>query len=661
MTTSTKPKTAKKSTKSTVKTVAKSENIITDTQAAVSGMDEYLFHAGKHFSAYKFMGAHAVIENGQSGIRFTTWAPNAGKVCVIGDFCHWHELDENCMQRINYGGIWTIFIPNIADGSKYKFAVTNQWSNYMTYKNDPYAISSELRPNTASVININTEYEWNDQKWLENRTQYDINRCPMNIYELHLASWRTKDGGFLSYAELSETLPNYIKEMGYTHIELMPLHEHPLDASWGYQSTGYFSATSRHGDLRGLKLLVDKLHQAGIGVILDWVAGHFGKDEQGLINFDGSACYEYQDYWRANNKAWGAHNFDLGRNEVKCFLISNAMYWVNEFHIDGLRVDAVSNILYLSYDRNDGEWQPNIYGGNENLEAIDFLKEFNYEMKHTFPGVVTIAEESTAWPKITVPVEYGGLGFDLKWNMGWMNDTLRYIKLDPVYRKYHHNQINFSMLYHYSEKFVLAISHDEVVHGKGALIDKMWGDNWNKYSGLRLYATYMIGHPGKKLLFMGSEFGQFVEWHEYESLQWHIIEQYHTHRETQNFFKKLNHLYLEHKSLWECDYDHEGFQWIDADNAEQSIISFIRYSKDKHECLLFVLNFTPMVYFDYAIGVPEAGTYQEIFNSDGLEFGGSGQVMDTILNSVDEYSHNRPHKISMKIPPMAAVVFKLIK
>ncbi len=626
----------------------------------ISDVDQYFFHQGKHIYAYNFMGAHIREENGVKGVRFTTWAPNASEICVIGDFCYWDIKKENYMQRISAAGLWSIFIPGIDEGTKYKFAVTNQFSHYMVYKSDPYATFSELRPNTASVITNTEKYSWNDQKWLEKRANLNIFNSPMNVYELHLASWRTKDGEFLSYEELSEILPNYIVEMGYTHVEFMPLHEHPLDASWGYQPTGLYSVNSRHGDANGLKKLIDSLHQRDIGVILDWVPGHFCKDEHGLINFDGGACYEYQDYRKANNKGWGTHNFDLGRNEVKCFLYSNAMYWINEFHIDGLRVDAVSNILYLNYDRNHGEWEPNVHGGHENLEGIGFLQEFNYLIKHNCPGVITIAEESSAWPNITTKVENGGLGFDFKWNMGWMNDTLRYVELDPIYRKYHHNQINFSMMYHYSEKFILPISHDEVVHGKKALIDKMWGDLWNKYAGLRLYATYMMCHPGKKLLFMGSEFGQFVEWREYEQLQWHVVDEYHNHRETHNFFKALNHFYIANGALWEKDYDFDGFRWIDADNREQSILSFVRKGFNERESLILVCNFTPMVYFDYHLGVPFAGAYQEVFNSDSLEYGGSGQIIGEKVFSVPESTHHCAQRITIKIPPMAAIIFKLV-
>ncbi|MCC2626129.1 MAG: glgB [Burkholderiales bacterium] len=628
------------------------------TAGIINDTDIYLFHEGRHFTAYNFMGAHKAYENNIDGIRFTTWAPNALSVCVIGDFCHWQMLSEYYMQKISNEGLWSIFIPDLQHGIKYKFAVTNRDSGHMVYKSDPYAISSELRPNTASIINTQANYAWSDDAWLSRRVDRDIFSSPMNVYEVHLGSWKTKNGQFLSYEELINLLPAYVKEMGYTHVEFMPLNEHPLDASWGYQGTGFFSVNSRHGDLRGLKHLVNELHKLNIGVILDWVPGHFCVDAHGLINFDGSPCYEYQASWKAQNTGWGTRNFDLGRFEVKSFLISNAMYWINEFHIDGLRVDAVSNILYLDYGREPGQWQPNIFGNNQNLEGINFLKEFNHVIKTPMSGVVTIAEESSAWTGITTKIEHGGLGFDLKWNMGWMNDTLRYIKLDPVHRKYHHNLITFSMHYNYSEKFILPISHDEVVHGKKSLLDKMWGNLWNKFAGLRLYATYMMGHPGKKLLFMGSEFGQFVEWREYEQLQWQILDEFHTHKETQLFFKQLNHFYRENNALWEYDYDPCGFSWIDVGNKDQSVLSFARFSKT--DCLIFICNFTPVVYYDYHIGVPKVGYYKEVFNSDGMEFGGSGQIIDEKLTSVSNWQHNYPQHLTLKIPPMAVTVLKHI-
>lgn len=623
----------------------------------ISDDDKYYFHSGKHIQAYKFMGAHLSHENGCDGVRFTTWAPNAESICVIGDFSDWQQSNDNFMTHISTGGLWSVFIANAKEHQKYKFAVTNSSTKHLVYKSDPFAVSSEYRPNTASIIVSEEEYEWHDNKWLENRQQFNPFDSAINIYELHLASWKTNNGDFLSYEELSEVLPEYVKYMNYTHVELMPLHEHPLDASWGYQPTGFYSVNSRHGSLAGLKKLVDKLHAENIGVILDWVPGHFCKDQHGLINFDGSPCYEYQDFNKATNKGWGTNNFDLGRNEVKSFLISNALYWINEFHIDGVRVDAVSNILYLNYDREDHEWQPNIHGSNDNLEGISFLKELNSTIKQNCLGVMTIAEESSAWPNITTDVEHGGLGFTFKWNMGWMNDTLRYVEEDPINRKHHHHLLNFSMAYHYSEKFILPISHDEVVHGKKSLVNKMWGDLWNKYSGLRLYMAYMIGHPGKKLLFMGNEFAQFVEWREYEQLQWDVIEKYPAHKDSLNFFKELNSFYKSEPALWEQDYSHNGFQWLDADNSSQSILSFIRYAKDG-SFVVCIYNFTPVVYYDYKLGVPKAGTYKEVFNTDCLSYGGSGQLIDSKLFTVQSHVHGFEQSLSVKIPPMAAIILK---
>lgn len=564
-----------------------------------------LFLEGKEHSAYKFMGAHFITENRKRGVRFTTWSPRASKIYIIGDFNNWELKEEYSMKKINERGIWSLFIPKLEEGIKYKFAVENECGNNTVYKSDPYAFKSELRPNTASVLTKIKSFRWGDKRWLNKREKEGLDNKPMNIYELHLGSWKRKDGEFMTYEEISEVLVEYIKEMGYTHVEFMPVNEHPLDASWGYQGVGYYSVTSRYGDLNGLKTLINKLHKNNIGVLLDWVPSHFCKDEHGLFMFDGSPTYEYEVWWKANNEGWGTCNFDLGRPEVKSFLFSNAMYWINEFHVDGLRVDAVSNMLYLDYGREYGEWEPNIYGENGNLEAIAFLKELNTIIKKEGKGAITVAEESTSWEGITKSVEEGGLGFDYKWNMGWMNDTLSYIELDPIYRKYHHNKMNFSMMYNYSEKFILPISHDEVVHGKKSLINKMWGDDWKKYAGLRLYASFMMGHPGKKLMFMGCEFGQFVEWREWEELQWSVIEEFDIHRKTKEYFKALNKFYLENSSLWSLDYEEEGFKWMDADNSEESVLSFIRIGKNKKEKLIFICNFTPEVYYDFKVGVPK--------------------------------------------------------
>ncbi|EJT6143072.1 TPA: 1,4-alpha-glucan branching protein GlgB [Clostridium perfringens] len=619
-----------------------------------------LFLEGKEHSAYKFMGAHFVTENRKRGVRFTTWAPRASKIYVIGDFNNWELKEEYSMEKINERGIWSLFLPKLEEGIKYKFAVVNECGNNTVYKADPYAFKSELRPNTASVLTKIKSFRWGDKRWLNKREKEGLDNKPMNIYELHLGSWKRKDGEFMTYEEISELLVEYIKEMGYTHVEFMPINEHPLDDSWGYQGVGYYSVTSRYGDLNGLKALINKLHKNNIGVLLDWVPSHFCKDEHGLFMFDGSPTYEYEAWWKANNEGWGTCNFDLGRPEVKSFLFSNAMYWINEFHIDGLRVDAVSNMLYLDYGREYGEWEPNIYGGNGNLEAIAFLKELNTIIKKEGKGAITVAEESTSWEGITKPVEEDGLGFDYKWNMGWMNDTLSYIELDPIYRKYHHNKMNFSMMYNYSEKFILPISHDEVVHGKKSLINKMWGDDWKKYAGLRLYASFMMGHPGKKLMFMGCEFGQFVEWREWEELQWNVIEEFDIHRKTKEYFKALNHFYLENSSLWSLDYEEEGFKWIDADNSEESVLSFIRIGKNKKEKLIFICNFTPEVYYDFKVGVPGLGEYVEVFNSDSLEFGGAGNIMgDSILKATEESFKDFDYSISVKVPPLGTLVLKV--
>ncbi|MDK0708314.1 1,4-alpha-glucan branching protein GlgB [Clostridium perfringens] len=619
-----------------------------------------LFLEGKEHSAYKFMGAHFVTENRKRGVRFTTWAPRSSKIYVIGDFNNWELKEEYSMEKINERGIWSLFLPKLEEGIKYKFAVVNECGNNTVYKADPYAFKSELRPNTASVLTKIKSFRWGDKRWLNKREKEGLDNKPMNIYELHLGSWKRKDGEFMTYEEISELLVEYIKEMGYTHVEFMPINEHPLDASWGYQGVGYYSVTSRYGDLNGLKALINKLHKNNIGVLLDWVPSHFCKDEHGLFMFDGSPTYEYEAWWKANNEGWGTCNFDLGRPEVKSFLFSNAMYWINEFHIDGLRVDAVSNMLYLDYGREYGEWEPNIYGGNGNLEAIAFLKELNTIIKKEGKGAITVAEESTSWEGITKPVEEDGLGFDYKWNMGWMNDTLSYIELDPIYRKYHHNKMNFSMMYNYSEKFILPISHDEVVHGKKSLINKMWGDDWKKYAGLRLYASFMMGHPGKKLMFMGCEFGQFVEWREWEELQWNVIEEFDIHRKTKEYFKALNHFYLENSSLWSLDYEEEGFKWIDADNSEESVLSFIRIGKNKKEKLIFICNFTPEVYYDFKVGVPELGEYVEVFNSDSLEFGGAGNIMgDSILKAKEKSFKDFDYSISVKVPPLGTLVLKV--
>ena len=618
-----------------------------------------LFHSGKNISSYEFMGAHIASENRRKGVRFTTWAPNALEVYVVGDFCDFNPLEEYKMKKINDNGLWSLFIPGIKEGVKYKYYIINKYSKEGKYKADPYAIYSELRPNTASIVGNEYKFRWSDKKWLNRRDKINILEEPINIYEMHLGSWKRREGEFITYVDLCDELPKYLNEMGYTHVEFMPISEHPLDASWGYQSTGYYSVTSRYGNPKEFKELINSLHKNNIGVILDWVPGHFCKDEHGLYMFDGSPTYEYEEEWKANNKGWGTSNFDLGRPEVKSFLISNALFWLKEFHIDGLRVDAVSNILYLSYGRREGEWKPNKFGGDGCLEGIDFIKELNLTINKDSNNILMIAEESTSWPNVCKQVEEGGLGFNFKWNMGWMNDTLDYIKLDPIYRKYNHNKVTFSMMYNYSENFILPISHDEVVHGKKSLIDKMWGDYWNKFAGLRLYLAYMMGHPGKKLTFMGCEFAQFIEWREYEELEWKLIDKFKMHKDTQGFVKELNNFYKDNKALWELDYEPSGFEWIDANNSNQSIFTFIRRGRHIKDTLIFICNFTPVVYHDFRIGVPYEGVYKEVFNTDFISFGGSNQINEANIASDNIEYHNRAYSISIKVPPMATSIFKI--
>lgn len=641
-----------------VQEMRKKQNI---KKGQLTDFDNYLFHEGKNYNSYRFMGSHSIVEKRKRGVRFTVWAPKASAVYIVGEFSEFKPLDEYKMEKVTEQGIWSLFIKGMSTGIKYKYYIVNEWGTKGVLKADPYAEISEVRPNTASIVKDEKKFKWSDRKWINKRNRTNIYESAINIYELHLGSWKREDGEFLTYKELSEELPEYLVEMGYTHVEMMPLIEHPLDASWGYQGTGYYSPTSRYGESEDLKELINSLHKNDIGVILDWVPGHFCKDEHGLYMFDGSPTYEYEEGWKADNKGWGTFNFDLGKPEVKSFLISNALYWIREFHVDGLRVDAVSNILYLNYGRNDGEWIPNKYGGNECLEGIEFLRELNTAVESEFNNLMMIAEESTSWPNVCRSAKDGGLGFTFKWNMGWMNDTLEYIEMDPIYRKYHHNNLTFSMMYNYSENFILPISHDEVVHGKKSLVNKMWGDYFNKFAGLRMYLAYMIGHPGKKLLFMGSEFGQFIEWREYEELEWKLIDEFEMHKNTQEYCKVLNKFYKDNRALWELDYSPEGFKWIDADNNDQSILVFMRKSKNEKDTLIFICNFTPVVYYDFRIGVPYLADYKEIFNTDKKEYGGSGQVMEDILVAEEKGYHNMPYSIKIKVPPMGVSVLGIDK
>jgi len=628
----------------------------------ISQYDVYLFHQGTHYNTYDFMGAHLVTEKRKKGVRFTTWAPNASQVYVVGNFNNWKMSDEYSLKKVTKSGLWTLFKIGNYENQIYKYLIVNLDKGNISIKCDPYAVYCEKRPNTASIITAESKYKWKDRKWISERSNTDIYKSPVNIYELHLGSWKQKETGeFYTYNELAAELPGYVKEMGYTHVEIMPVMEHPLDESWGYQITGYYATTSRYGTGDEFKGLIDSFHNEGIGVILDWVPGHFCKDSHGLYMFDGEPAYEYKDSTKRENKGWGTANFDLGRNEVKSFLISNALYWFREFHADGLRVDAVANMLYLDYDRELGEWIPNKYGGKENLEAVDFLKELNSAVFKEFPNNLMIAEESTSWPLVTKPADIGGLGFNFKWNMGWMNDVLKYVSIDPLYRKYNHNLINFSMMYHYSENFVLPISHDEVAHGKKSLVNKMWGDYWNKFSGLRTFMGFMITHPGKKSLFMGSEFGQFIEWRSNEGLEWKLLDEFEMHKKTLTYFKDLNNLYLNEKALWQLDYEHSGFKWIDADNNDQSIIVYLRKGENSEDILIIICNFTPVVYYDYKIGVPHQDEYKEIFNSDKRKYGGSGQVMKDSLFTKEGIWHKEPYYLEIKVAPMAIMILKPCK
>ena len=620
--------------------------------------DTFLFHQGTNCRAYEMLGAHLTEENGEKGVRFTVWAPNAKEVSVVGEFNHW-DTRVNKMSKIDDGEIWKIFIPGIKEGDVYKYAIMPQHGGPHIMKADPYGYHAEVAPATASRVYDMNHYEWQDAEWQEKKKRTQSYGQPMLTYEVHLGSWRrTPEGNQLSYRDMAEQLVNYVKEMNYTHIEFMPLCEHPYEGSWGYQATGYYAATSRFGAPDDLRYLIDKAHQAGIGVIMDWVPGHFCKDDPGLRDFDGRNLYESDNPQRADNAGWGTTNFDYGRTEVQSFLISNAIFWMDQYHIDGLRIDAVANMLYLDYGRQQGEWQANKYGGNGNLEAIDFLHKLNEAVFREYPQALMIAEESTSWPNISKPVYMGGMGFNYKWNMGWMNDTLSYFSLDPIYRKWHHDKITFSMMYAFSENFVLPLSHDEVVHGKCSLINKMPGDYWQKFAGLRAFFGYWMAHPGKKLLFQGGEFGQFVEWKWDTSLDWHLPEKYEMHTKMLEFSKNLNKFYVENKEFWQVDFDWGGFEWIDCDNADDSMLSFIRRADDG-EFVIAICNFTPAVRHGARFGVPKAGIYEEVFNSDASEFGGSNVLNEGELLTFPYPRNDRAQHIVITVPPLATCYFKL--
>ena len=623
----------------------------------LSEYDLYLFHQGTNYHAYEMLGAHFIERDGKKGVRFALWAPHAKSVSVVGDFNNWDNR-VNRMIRLEDGETWETFIEGLKQGDLYKYAILPQNGTAHLMKDDPYGFWAEKRPNTASRLYNLEGYDWQDNEWEERKKRQSSYSHPMLIYEVHAGSWkRNADNDYLSYCELADRLIAYVKEMNYTHIEFLPLTEHPLDKSWGYQTTGYYAVTSRYGEPNNFRYLVETAHKNNIGVIMDWVPGHFCKDEQGLREFDGINLYESDNPQRSENRGWGTINFDYGRTEVQSFLISNALFWFEEFHIDGLRIDGVANMLYLNFGRSEGEWTPNRYGDTGNLEAVEFLKKLNETVFKYHPQALMMAEESTAWPLISKPVYMGGMGFNYKWNMGWMNDILEYISLDPKYRKWNHDKLTFSMMYAFAENFILPLSHDEVVHGKRSLIEKMPGDYWQKFAGLRGFYGYWMAHPGKKLLFMGGEFGQFIEWNEDASLEWQLVEEYDMHKRLKKYVRALNKIYQENKALWQVDFDKDGFQWIDCNDNDNSIISFIRRAQDSSDYLIVISNFSAKGQEIYRIGVPKAGIYEEVLNTDAEDFGGKGITNERMEAEPIAYQ-NRSHSITMTIPPLSTVYVK---
>ena len=623
----------------------------------LSDFDLQLWGEGTHLHAWRFMGAHPKTVNGIKGTHFVVSAPSAQRVSVIGSFNDW-DGRRNPMRKYHDQGVWELFIPLVGAGDLYKFEIIGAEGGPPLKKSDPFGCFAELRPETASIV-YDSGYKWKDSKWLKQRSEKNHHESPISIYEVHLGSWRrdpSEPDRFLTYKELIRELVPYVKEMGYTHVEFMPVAEHPYDPSWGYQITGYFAPTSRFGTPDEFRELIDAFHKEGIGVILDWVPAHFTKDDHGLRRFDGTALFEHDDPRKGEHKDWGTLIFNYGRSEVQNFLLSNAIYWVEEFHIDGLRVDAVASMLYLDYSREEGEWIPNHHGGRENLEAIHFLQRFNTVVHQYHPGVLTFAEESTSWQGVSRPVHHGGLGFDFKWNMGWMNDTLQYIEKDPIYRKYHQNELTFSMIYAFTENFMLPLSHDEVVHMKQSMVGKMPGDDWQKFANLRLLYTYMMAHPGKKLLFMGGEIGQWSEWNQEHSLDWHLL-QWETHKGLQNLVHDLNHVYSQYPALHQQDHSWEGFQWIDMSDSDNSLISFIRRGRSPEDYVICIFNFTPTVHYGYKIGVPEAREYQVILNSDSSFYGGSNAGTPGIHASAEGW-HHQPSHISVTLPPLGGLILK---
>jgi 1,4-alpha-glucan branching enzyme len=624
-------------------------------QPILSDFDLNLFSGGRHLHAYRFLGARLITVDDIEGCLFSVWAPNVKRVSVVGDFNGWHGL-RHPMRNRGESGVWELFIPGLHANDNYKFEIRTH-SDEILEKTDPYARSMGLRPDTTSKIAENDTYKWGDEDWLTHRKNWQWLHEPMSIYEVHAGSWRRNDdGSFLSYIELADQLIPYVKELGYTHIEFLPLTEHPLDESWGYQVSGYYAPTSRHGNAEDLRYLIDVAHRNDIGVILDWVPAHFPRDEFALARFTGEACYEYGDPNKGEHIDWGTLIFNYGRNEVRNFLIANAVYWIEEFHIDGLRVDAVASMLYLDYSREHGQWSPNPYGGREHLEAIDFVRNLNEVVHAEFPGVLTLAEESTDWPMVSRPTDIGGLGFSMKWNMGWMHDTLSYMQTDPVYRRFHQNQLTFSQLYAYSENFILPLSHDEVVHMKRSMLDKMQGDVWQKFANLRLLYAYQYAHPGKKLLFMGGEFGQWDEWSERGALDW-MIAGMDKHAGLYNLIHDLNELYRKKTPLHAHDFDVDGFQWISCDDDENSILAFLRHSK--HSSVVCVFNFTPVPRENYVIGVPRHGSYKELLNTDASWYGGSDTGNAGKISTKQQHEHGFDHTLTLTLPPLAALFMEL--
>ncbi len=619
--------------------------------------DINLFKAGKHYKLYEKFGSHVVTVDGETGTYFAVWAPSAKSISVVGDFNYWIEGEHMLNVRWDGSGIWEGFIPNVGVGTLYKYKIFSHHNNYSVEKADPYAKKCELPPNTASVV-WEDDYSWKDSRWMKSRKEKNALDAPYSVYEVHLGSWKRKDNNkFLSYKEMADELVDYVKKMNFTHVEMMPVMEYPFDPSWGYQLTGYFAPTSRFGNPDEFKYLVDAFHKKGIGVILDWVPSHFPSDEHGLGFFDGSHLYEHPDRRKGYHPDWKSLIFNYGRNEVKSFLISNAIFWLDQYHVDGLRVDAVASMLFLDYSRNDGEWEPNQFGGRENLEAIAFMKEMNTAVYESFPDVQTIAEESTSFPMVSRPTYIGGLGFGMKWMMGWMHDSLQYFAKEPIYRKHHQNELTFSLNYAFTENFMLPLSHDEVVYGKQSILNKMPGDEWQKFANLRLLYGFMYTHPGAKLLFQGGEFGQSAEWNFQQSLDWHLLE-YKVHKGDQETVKGLNKLYKSEKALFQNQFTTKGFEWISHSDHENSVLSYIRKGNDENDQVIVVCNLTPVPREEYNIGVPKAGTLKEIFNTDSKKFNGTGNYHNKTIKTSKQAWDHRENCVTLKLPPLAMMAFK---